>query len=147
MFRYLYLAGRRNPKEVTISRLPGNVVRISFPKVRPPWRMEVGSPPLARVTVSAACSPAWHPQGNFRYKAGQYVFVNIPSLSLFQWHPFSLSSSPYQDTVMVHIRVLGNWTKALCVRHHVGARVPRAPHEPSLTTGATTQIRHGRQAR
>ena len=54
-------------------------------------------------------------QGNFRYKAGQYVFVNIPSLSLFQWHPFSLSSSPYQDTVMVHIRVLGNWTKALYV--------------------------------
>lgn len=44
------------------------------------------------------------------------MFVNIPSLSLFQWHPFSLSSAPNQDTVMVHVRVLGNWTRALYVR-------------------------------
>jgi len=52
-------------------------------------------------------------QKNFSYKAGQYVFINIPELSLFEWHPFSISSAPHMDVVYVHVRVLGGWTKRL----------------------------------
>lgn len=37
----------------------------------------------------------------------------FPALGILQWHPFSISSSPYQDSVSIHIRVLGNWTRAL----------------------------------
>jgi NAD(P)H-flavin reductase len=49
----------------------------------------------------------------FQYEAGQYVFVCIPKLSTLEWHPFSLSSSPHHSSVMIHARVLGNWTKRL----------------------------------
>jgi len=33
------------------------------------------------------------------YRAGQYVFLMIPSLGVLQWHPFSISSSPHDDKV------------------------------------------------
>jgi predicted ferric reductase len=41
------------------------------------------------------------------------VFLCIPRLSTVEWHPFSLSSSPHDDFVCIHVRVLGNWTKRL----------------------------------
>ena len=28
----------------------------------------------------------------FYAEAGQYVFVNVPSVALFEWHPFTLTS-------------------------------------------------------
>ena len=28
----------------------------------------------------------------FHAEAGQYVFINIPSVALFEWHPFTLTS-------------------------------------------------------
>ena len=34
---------------------------------------------------------------------------------MFQWHPFSMSSAPFEADCMLHIRVLGNWTKSLYV--------------------------------
>jgi predicted ferric reductase len=51
---------------------------------------------------------------DFEYEAGQYVFICIPSISLSEFHPFSISSSPYDnECVQIHIRVLGDWTKKL----------------------------------
>jgi predicted ferric reductase len=41
------------------------------------------------------------------------MYLAIPELSWLQWHPFSLSSSPNQKVVTLHIRKMGNWTKAL----------------------------------
>eukprot|EP00549_Striatella_unipunctata_P022548 CAMPEP_0118678828 /NCGR_PEP_ID=MMETSP0800-20121206/3439_1 /TAXON_ID=210618 ORGANISM="Striatella unipunctata, Strain CCMP2910" /NCGR_SAMPLE_ID=MMETSP0800 /ASSEMBLY_ACC=CAM_ASM_000638 /LENGTH=566 /DNA_ID=CAMNT_0006574735 /DNA_START=363 /DNA_END=2063 /DNA_ORIENTATION=+ len=49
----------------------------------------------------------------FDYNPGQYVFLCVPEISLFQWHPFSLSSSPHSDQVTLHIRRAGNWTEQL----------------------------------
>eukprot|EP00112_Aurelia_sp_Birch-Aquarium-sp1_P026509 Seg943.7 transcript_id=Seg943.7/GoldUCD/mRNA.D3Y31 product="Cytochrome b-245 heavy chain" protein_id=Seg943.7/GoldUCD/D3Y31 len=74
---------RRNSATVLLTRLPADVIRVSFKK------------------------------NNFRYMSGQYVFICIPKVSYFEWHPFSLSSSPHNDEVYIHIRVLGNWTKQL----------------------------------
>ncbi|KAJ3178698.1 hypothetical protein HDU85_005101 [Gaertneriomyces sp. JEL0708] len=48
---------------------------------------------------------------SFNYKPGQYLFLNIPSVSYFQWHPFTISSTPEEGFVSVHIRVVGDWTK------------------------------------
>jgi predicted ferric reductase len=31
---------------------------------------------------------------NFKFKAGDYVFVNIPSIANYEWHPFTISSAP-----------------------------------------------------
>ena len=50
---------------------------------------------------------------DFKYKSGQYCFICVPGVSLFEWHPFSLSSSPHENMVSLHIRVLGDWTQRL----------------------------------
>ncbi|CAN8302342.1 unnamed protein product [Cochlearia groenlandica] len=50
---------------------------------------------------------------NFKYKSGQYMFVNCAAVSPFEWHPFSITSAPQDDYLSVHIRVLGDWTRAL----------------------------------
>ncbi|CBI29289.3 unnamed protein product, partial [Vitis vinifera] len=52
------------------------------------------------------------PQG-FKYRSGQYMFVNCSSVSPFEWHPFSLTSAPGDDYLSVHIRTLGDWTRQL----------------------------------
>lgn len=50
---------------------------------------------------------------NFQYSSGQYVFICIPCIDPFEWHPFSLSSSPHMPTLTLHIRVQGDWTQKL----------------------------------
>ncbi|XP_024976513.1 respiratory burst oxidase homolog protein C-like [Cynara cardunculus var. scolymus] len=52
------------------------------------------------------------PQG-FKYKSGQYMFVNCKAVSPFEWHPFSITSAPGDDYLSVHIRTLGDWTRQL----------------------------------
>ncbi|XP_076940388.1 respiratory burst oxidase homolog protein C-like [Bidens hawaiensis] len=52
------------------------------------------------------------PQG-FKYKSGQYMFVNCAAVSPFEWHPFSITSAPGDDYLSVHIRSAGDWTRQL----------------------------------
>lgn len=49
----------------------------------------------------------------FRYKSGQYMFVQCPAVSPFEWHPFSITSAPGDDFLSIHIRKLGDWTEDL----------------------------------
>lgn len=70
-------------REILAVRMPSNIVRLTFLKE------------------------------NFEYKAGQYCFVCVPSISIWEWHPFSLSSSPHENIVSLHVRVLGDWTRSL----------------------------------
>jgi NADPH oxidase len=49
----------------------------------------------------------------FDYLPGQYVFLNCPYLSLNEWHPFTITSSPDEKYLSVHIRVAGDWTGEL----------------------------------
>ena len=30
----------------------------------------------------------------FTYKPGDYIYINIPAVANFEWHPFSISSAP-----------------------------------------------------
>lgn len=46
-------------------------------------------------------------------KAGQYIFLNCPEVSLWQYHPFTLTSAPEEDYISIHIRVCGDFTKKL----------------------------------
>ncbi|GAA5939361.1 hypothetical protein JCM1841_006714 [Sporobolomyces salmonicolor] len=50
---------------------------------------------------------------SFRYKAGQWVFLNVPDISALQYHPFTISSAPDDPYISVHIRQAGDWTIAL----------------------------------
>jgi dual oxidase len=58
------------------------------------------------ITVTIPPSRLW------RYKAGQYVFVQVPALSRWQWHPFTVSECVGKD-MKVHIKVGGDWTRRL----------------------------------
>lgn len=50
---------------------------------------------------------------SFSYEAGQYCFLRIYEINPFEFHPFSLSSSPHEETSTFHIRALGNWSHKL----------------------------------
>ncbi|KAL0738939.1 hypothetical protein Bca4012_015149 [Brassica carinata] len=50
---------------------------------------------------------------HFKYKSGQYMFVNCPKVSPFEWHPFSITSAPHDGYLSVHIKSTGDWTKAI----------------------------------
>ncbi|KAF2730249.1 hypothetical protein EJ04DRAFT_500821 [Polyplosphaeria fusca] len=81
------------------------------------WRFIVGFWPIQAdlelldgetVSITAKVPPTrlW------RYKAGQYVFVQVPTLSRFQWHPFTVSTCT-GNKMQVHIKADGDWTNAL----------------------------------
>ncbi|KAL5518992.1 hypothetical protein ACEPAH_675 [Sanghuangporus vaninii] len=50
---------------------------------------------------------------SFKYTAGQWLFIQVPEVSRFQWHPFTITSAPEDKYVSVHIRQVGDWTHAL----------------------------------
>jgi NADPH oxidase len=41
------------------------------------------------------------------------MFLNCPSLSKYQWHPFTITSSPEEKYLSCHIKGVGTWTKGL----------------------------------
>ncbi|KAA8613334.1 ferric reductase [Pyrenophora tritici-repentis] len=45
-------------------------------------------------------------------RAGQYIFLCCPEISIWQYHPFTLTSAPEEDYISVHIRMVGNFTRA-----------------------------------
>nr|XP_008200778.1 PREDICTED: dual oxidase 1 [Tribolium castaneum] len=47
---------------------------------------------------------------NFQYKSGQWVRIASLALNKNEYHPFTLSSSPDEDNLTVHIRAVGPWT-------------------------------------
>jgi len=49
----------------------------------------------------------------FKYKSGQYLYLNAPYLSVYEWHPFTITSAPHEEFVSVHIRCVGKWTKGI----------------------------------
>ncbi|XP_072499864.1 NADPH oxidase 3 isoform X2 [Notamacropus eugenii] len=50
---------------------------------------------------------------DFKTEPGQYIFLQCPSISQLEWHPFTLTSAPEEDFFSVHIRMAGDWTEAL----------------------------------
>ncbi|KAI0474078.1 putative FAD binding protein [Xylariaceae sp. FL0804] len=50
---------------------------------------------------------------SFKYKAGQWLFLQVPAVSGWQWHPFTITSCPYDPYVSVHVRQVGDFTRAL----------------------------------
>ncbi|KAI4263898.1 MAG: hypothetical protein L6R42_000968 [Xanthoria sp. 1 TBL-2021] len=50
---------------------------------------------------------------SMKYKAGQWLLINIPSVSTTQWHPFTITSCPFDPYVSIHVRQVGDWTRAV----------------------------------
>ncbi|KAJ7171107.1 NADPH oxidase [Mycena filopes] len=63
---------------------------------------------------------------SFKYTPGQWLFLQVPELSSFQWHPFTITSAPDDPYVSVHVRQVGDWTFDLGERLGVGPSVVAA---------------------
>ncbi|KAM9181961.1 NADPH oxidase 5-like [Mergus octosetaceus] len=51
---------------------------------------------------------------SFRFRPGDYVYLNIPAVAAYEWHPFTISSAPEQQgTIWLHVRARGQWTSRL----------------------------------
>ena len=50
---------------------------------------------------------------SMKYKAGQWLFLQVPEVSGRRWHPFTITSCPFDPYISVHIRQVGDFTKAL----------------------------------
>lgn len=48
---------------------------------------------------------------HFDYKSGMWVRIACDALSSYEYHPFTLTSSPHEDYLSLHIRAVGPWTK------------------------------------
>lgn len=77
---------------------------------------------VASLTAPPVCQVVMHPsktlelrmkRKGFRMEVGQYVFIQCPSVSRLEWHPFTLTSAPEEDYFSAHIRIVGDWTQAL----------------------------------
>ncbi|TRY70845.1 hypothetical protein TCAL_01216 [Tigriopus californicus] len=60
---------------------------------------------------------------NLAFRTGDWISVNIPSIAQYEWHAFTISSSPELPNILtLHIKVVGPWTQALedriFVDHH-----------------------------
>ncbi|XP_026939979.1 dual oxidase 2 isoform X2 [Sagmatias obliquidens] len=50
---------------------------------------------------------------DFEYKSGQWVRIACLALGTNEYHPFTLTSAPHEDTLSLHIRAAGPWTTRL----------------------------------
>ncbi|KAJ4907462.1 Respiratory burst oxidase-like protein C [Raphanus sativus] len=111
---YLYLTKDWHNK-TTWMYLVAPVVLYACERLIRAFRSTIKAVTIKKVAVYPGNVLAIHlsrPQ-NFKYKSGQYMFVNCAAVSPFEWHPFSITSAPQDDYLSVHIRVLGDWTRAL----------------------------------
>ena len=75
---------------------------------------------------------------SFRYQPGQWIFINVPALSKWQWHPFTITSCPTDPYVSIHIRQVGDWTKAL--GQTLGTQAAPAGVEYALANGRNMPV-------
>ncbi|KAL3836734.1 hypothetical protein ACJMK2_022153 [Sinanodonta woodiana] len=47
---------------------------------------------------------------HFEYKSGQWVRIACLAQGRNEYHPFTLTSAPHEDSLSLHIRALGPWT-------------------------------------
>uniref|UniRef100_A0A4W3IEX4 NAD(P)H oxidase (H2O2-forming) n=1 Tax=Callorhinchus milii TaxID=7868 RepID=A0A4W3IEX4_CALMI len=47
---------------------------------------------------------------DFTYKSGQWVRIASLNLGSNEYHPFTLTSAPHEETLSLHIRAVGPWT-------------------------------------
>lgn len=67
---------------------------------------------LAALPVGVTHLEFKRPQG-FTYRSGQWVRIACLMLGTDEYHPFTLTSAPHEETLSLHIRAVGPWTSRL----------------------------------
>uniref|UniRef100_A0A3B3T8K7 NADPH oxidase 5 n=1 Tax=Paramormyrops kingsleyae TaxID=1676925 RepID=A0A3B3T8K7_9TELE len=79
----------------------------------------------------------------FHFKPGDYVYINIPAIAKYEWHPFTISSAPeQQDAIWLHIRSMGQWTNRLF--EYFRQLEPQAGSTKRLSTSLRKRQRGGK---
>lgn len=81
----------------------------------------------------------------FSMRPGQYVFLQCPSISRLEWHPFTLTSAPHEDYFSVHVRIVGDWTSELstaCVTGQHECHFPRISVDGPFGTASEDVARY-----
>ncbi|KAH7085394.1 NADPH oxidase B [Paraphoma chrysanthemicola] len=58
-------------------------------------------------------------------RAGQYIFMCCPEVSIWQYHPFTLTSAPEEDYISIHMRMVGDFTRS--VGKALGCNIDKKP--------------------
>ncbi|KAF9947914.1 hypothetical protein BGZ70_002439 [Mortierella alpina] len=74
-------------------------------------------------------------QPSIHYRPGQHLYLNIPRLSKYEWHPFTITSSPIEQYISLDIRPDGDWTEGL------GRLLGHGPETPKLEQAHAIQDR------
>ena len=90
----------------TLLVITERVIRVVNGFIRMDATVKILDGETVSITVRIPEHRHWH------YKAGQYIFLQIPKLSLFQWHPFTISTCMGNE-MQVHIKTDGDWTGKL----------------------------------
>ena len=75
---------------------------------------------------------------SFRYAPGQWIFINVPAVSKWQWHPFTITSCPTDPSISIHIRQVGDFTKRL--GQVLGTQAVPAGVENALANGRNMPV-------
>lgn len=67
---------------------------------------------LEAVELEQTCAVFMEKPRRFVYRPGMYLFINCPTISTHEWHPFTISSAPGDNYVSIHMRKAGDWTGA-----------------------------------
>ncbi|KAE8804785.1 Respiratory burst oxidaseprotein B [Hordeum vulgare] len=78
----------------------------------------------------------------FRYRSGQYIYVNCGEVSPFEWHPFTITSAPGDDYLSMHIRCRGDWTSRFRAIFSQICRPPSAGQSGLLRADFTSMVEY-----
>lgn len=109
---------------------------------------------------------------NFKFKSGDYLFIKVPKIARYEWHPFTISSAPdlkglltliiffiffsfcnffflfcSKDELWLHVRSLGNWTNKLYEYFQDVSKnqIDQMYYIPARKNGITSETRYERR--
>ncbi|BBN10086.1 ferric-chelate reductase [Marchantia polymorpha subsp. ruderalis] len=87
-----------------------------------------------KVLPSGAIELKFAKPDNLEYNALSFMYVLVPGISKYEWHPFSVASSPLDETnqICIYIKPLGSYTKdihdaLIDTKHHKEAGKLKCP--------------------
>nr|XP_002735792.1 PREDICTED: dual oxidase 1-like [Saccoglossus kowalevskii] len=72
----------------------------------------------AAILPSGVTYLEWKRPVDFNYKSGQWLQISCIDLGENEYHPFTLTSSPNENTLSIHIRTVGPWTMNMQRKFH-----------------------------